>query len=117
MSYFLPYLIVFVVGPLVFLVLLRVHPSFKFTTILAVAVVVLTITAWAIKQSGPVGNMMAMLMLLALWLGWISALATCARVICTYYTSQNIRRWSAVIGAMATTIPWLGYSAASYVGS
>jgi len=81
---------------------------------LAIGAGALTIVAVMFERTGNPEYLLKML--LSLWLAWVFATAICVRAFRIQFPSPTARRWSAVIGAMATTIPWLGFSAASIVG-
>jgi hypothetical protein len=48
----------------------------------------------------------------AIWLAWIAILAFVAQTFRKHDAGANVRRWTMVIGALATTIPWFGLASA-----
>lgn len=51
--------------------------------------------------------------ILLLWLGWVSLLALITQVLRSRNHSGRMRRWSGVMGAICTTVPWFGLAAAN----
>jgi len=119
-SYIAPYLVVFIAGPVLLNLLVKQDRSIIFFTGLAVAAAALTITALAIDRAIDRANLptnsLTLVMLIALWLAWVLTIAICVRAIRAQFPARQMRRWSAVIGTIATTIPWFGLSAATYLG-
>ncbi|MGJ8546253.1 MAG: hypothetical protein ACSHWZ_12490 [Sulfitobacter sp.] len=53
---------------------------------------------------------------LAVWLAWVGILAYSAQALRQYDRGLGMQRWTAVIGAIGTTIPWFGFASASFMG-
>jgi hypothetical protein len=48
-----------------------------------------------------------------IWGGWIGLLAYGAQALRRMDNGQRMRRWTAVMGAAGTTVPWFGLASAS----
>ncbi len=48
-----------------------------------------------------------------IWFGWIGVLAFVALALRQNDPSVKMRRWTAIIGAMGTTVPWFGLASAN----
>ncbi len=61
--------------------------------------------------------LMAGVSLLLIWLGWIGVLAFGTQALRRAHPGPSTRRWTAVLGAIGTTIPWFGLAWASLVAA
>jgi hypothetical protein len=50
-----------------------------------------------------------------IWGGWIGVLAYGTQVLRRMDQGQRMRRWTAVMGAAGTTVPWFGLASASMI--
>ena len=105
------YAIVFIAGPYAFLRLLRRPPTKRQFVGLACLTTGAAAMSFALRYlSGGWGvNAIGTIVGIALiWLAWISVLAFVSQVVRSRDKRPAIRRWTAVVGAIATTIPWFG---------
>ncbi|UWR22663.1 hypothetical protein [Sulfitobacter sp. S190] len=51
-----------------------------------------------------------------IWMAWIAVLAFGTLRLRAYDNGARMRRWTAVLGAMGTTIPWFGLASARAIG-
>jgi hypothetical protein len=105
----------FIVGPVLFLRLLRSRPSktqfFKLGGIGFGA----TAGSFAVRyssQSTDENAVSTIAVVGLIWLAWIAILAFVAQILRQQDPHSRRRRWTAVIGAVATTIPWFGLASA-----
>lgn len=114
MTYLIPFLTVFAVGPLLLHLLLRRDHSIVFYAALVIAAIALTVFALLIERMPSPDRGLMLFMLLGLWLAWVLTMVVCVRAFRVQFSGPKARRWSLVIGAVATTIPWFGFSAATF---
>mgnify|MGYP007055199927 CR=1 FL=1 len=117
MSYFVVFVIVFVGGPLVFRALTRDGPSPRAFRRLAMftalsAVIGLTFRYGLADLWGRdllvTGTGIAFI-----WGGWIGVLAYGVQALRRMDTGLGMHRWSGVMGAVGTTVPWFGLASAN----
>lgn len=109
------YACVFVVGPYGFLRLVRRCPSKRQFIGLACIAAGTAAMSFSLRYlSGGWGqNAIATVVGIALiWFAWIAILAFVAQSIRQRDRHAVVRRWTAIIGAIATTIPWFGLATA-----
>lgn len=109
------YVTVFIVGPATFLGLLRASPSKKNFVGLGCIVAGSTAMSFILRYlSGGWGQDVAITLfgIGLIWLAWIAILAFVAQTFRQQDARKTMRRWTAVIGALATTIPWFGLASA-----
>jgi cytochrome c biogenesis factor len=115
------FFLVFVVGPLIFRALTKRPPSKSGTWFLAVFTFVCAACALAIRygltKSWGDDMLMAGVSLLLIWLGWIGVLAFGTQALRRAHPGPSTRRWTAVLGGIGTTIPWVGLARASLVAA
>ena len=51
--------------------------------------------------------------ILALWFAWVGVLALGAQALRRAEPGPHMRRWTAVLGAAGTTVPWFGLASAN----
>ncbi len=113
------FLIIFGVGPLIFRFLTQRAPSANGARRLAVfafscAAIALAIRYGVARRWGAdVVNTGVGIMFI--WLEWIGVLAFGTQALRRADPGILMRRWTAVFGSMATTIPWFGLIWASYI--
>ncbi len=115
------FVIIFGVGPLIFRFLTRKAPSAKGARRLALfalvcAAIALTIRYGVARRWGA-DLFNTSLGIMFIWLGWIGVLAFGTQAIRRADPSLAMRRWTAVLGSAATTIPWFGLIWASSIAS
>ena len=54
--------------------------------------------------------------ILLIWMAWIGVLAFGAQALRQADKGMRMRRWTGVIGALGTTMPWFGLASANLVG-
>jgi hypothetical protein len=52
---------------------------------------------------------------LLIWFAWIGVLAFVAMVLRDKDPSARMHRWTAIVGAVGTTVPWFGLASASLI--
>ena len=119
MTLVLTFLVIFGVGPAVFLGLCRLSPDTRGVASLWLIAAGATGLAFAVKSGalafglGPTAQ--ALVPLTALWMAWIAVLALCMLVLRARVQDAATLRWAHAIGAMATTLPWFGLYTAQMV--
>lgn len=106
---------VFVVGPITYLWLLRPRPSRKQFVGLGCIVAGSTGMSFVLRYlSGGWGQdvWVTLAGIALIWVAWIAILVFVAQTFRQQYPRPVMRRWSAVVGALATTIPWFGLASA-----
>ncbi|MFK7836741.1 MAG: hypothetical protein AB8B60_11010 [Sulfitobacter sp.] len=58
---------------------------------------------------------LTVLSLALIWLAWIGVLAFGAQALRRVHPGRQMRRWSGIIGAGGTTMPWFGLASANLV--
>lgn len=108
------YIVVFVVGPALFLLLAR---SDGRSWPLAAIASVLVALSFALRKNASLlvavdtGPLLVSLFLI--WVAWILVLVLVVRAVCRTYSGHGARRWAQALGAMGTTVPWFGFAAAT----
>lgn len=101
----------FVIGPALFLVL--VHFDRQRWPLALVASVLVVASFLARHEAGLTpAPLPVFLSVLFIWLAWIVLLVLVTHAIRTACPTRNAQRWTRAIGAMGTTIPWFGFTAA-----
>lgn len=106
---------VFVIGPLSYVWFLRLPPSKKQFVGLGCIAVGATGMSFVLRYLSAgwgvyVTETFAGIALI--WIAWISILVFVAQSFRQQYPGAAMRRWTTVIGALATTIPWFGLASA-----
>lgn len=107
--------IVFVGGPLAYLWLLRPRPSKKQFVGLGCIVAGSTGMSFILRYlSGYWGQdvWVTLASIGLIWIAWVAILAFVAQTFRQQNPRPAMRRWTTVIGALATTIPWFGLASA-----
>ena len=110
------FLVVFVVGPLIFWRLARPAPSrHRIAGLMASAILLMVaafaIGTWLVPMMAP-SPYPGLAVIVASWLSWIVVLAYTVLALRYRVKSQPARKVIFSIGAMATTLPWFGLYAA-----
>jgi hypothetical protein len=109
------YLVVFGVGPLTYLSILRGSPSKPYFIKLGFVIACATGLSFALRYlSGGWGQdiFITLAGIALIWFAWIGILAFVAQKFRQQDNRLTMRRWTAVIGALGTTIPWFGLASA-----
>ena len=112
MSLVIAYVVFVLVGPVVFVGLIRPAPTRARFAIGAVSALGLMGAAFAMRVWGQGAPVAAMGWLACLWLGWIVTIAVAVQAWALARGMGRQRKWSAAIGAAATVLPWFGLSLA-----
>lgn len=114
----LVFLAVFLVGPLCFRWLTRHAPSRQsqralifFCAMMAGGGLLLRYGSGAWGQD-VVSTILGVVMV---WFAWIGVLAYGAQALRAADPSARMRRWTGVLGAIGTTVPWFGLASARWV--
>lgn len=117
MTYGVLFLIVFVGGPLAFRALTRGGSSPVAFRRLAMFTAVCAATGLTMQYG--FADLWGRNLLITgagvafIWGGWIGVLAYGAQALRRMDKGLRMRRWTAVMGAMGTTVPWFGLASAS----
>lgn len=115
------FVVVFGFGPWVFLRLMRLTPSSTvFARLVAFIVMAAAASMW-LRFLAPVpwgANIWATgFGMVLIWAAWIAVLALAALALRQADQGPAMRRWTGVIGAMGTTVPWFGLASARLMSS
>lgn len=117
MSYVVVFLIIFVGGPLSFRALTRSGPSPKAFRRLALFTAICAAAGLTLRYgfAGLWGHNLVITGtgIAFIWGGWIGVLAYGAQALRLMGVGGRMQRWTAVMGAMGTTVPWFGLASAS----
>lgn len=121
MSYVVLFCIIFLGGPLAFRALTRGGPSAAAFRRLALFAAVCAATGLTLRYG--FADLWGRNLLLTgtgvafIWGGWICLLAYGAQALRRVDPGRPMRRWTAVMGAAGTTIPWFGLASASLIAA
>ncbi len=111
------FLFFFLVGPLSFRLLTKAKPSGHGMRRLAAIAVILALSGIVLRYIAPDrwGHALWLtgLVILLLWCGWIAVLALGAQALRSADPGPIMRRWTEIIGAAGTTVPWFGLASAN----
>jgi hypothetical protein len=117
MSYFAVFSIVFVGGPLVFRALTKGGPSPRAFRRLTLMSALCAATGLMLRYgfADLWGNNLLVTGagVAFIWGGWIGVLAYGTQALRQMDNGIGMRRWTAVMGALGTTVPWFGLASAS----
>lgn len=121
MTLVLVFLIVFLIGPFLFKALIAVPPSLRAIRALGAVVLAAFLTAIGLRY-GLLRFWSDSLWLLgavalALWSAWIAVIALVVQALRRADPRPAMRRWSGVLGAVGTTVPWFGLVLANLMRS
>lgn len=115
----LVFLAVFVIGPLIFRLLTRRTPSRRgqlalilFTILMAAGGLLIRVEMGADWGKDPLTTLWGILMS---WCGWIGILAFGAQALRQADPRPAMHRWTGLLGAVGTTIPWFGLASARWM--
>lgn len=117
MSYAAVFLIVFVGGPLAFRALMLGGPAPTAFRRLAIFTALCAATGLTLRYGFT--DLWGRNLLVTgagvafIWGGWIGVLAYGAQALRRMDNGARMRRWTAVMGALGTTVPWFGLASAS----
>lgn len=114
------FLLCFVAGPLIFREATQGDPTRGQLRAIAWITIVMSGTAMAIRYglAPQWGNNLILTFcgILLIWLAWIGVLAFGTQSLRSMDRSARMRRWSRVMGALGTTVPWFGLASADALG-
>ncbi|MDQ2090479.1 hypothetical protein [Marimonas arenosa] len=110
MELLIAYIVFILVGPVIFLGLIRPAPTRSRFAMGVASATGLLVAAYAMRVWGPDGAAVAVVWLACLWLGWITTIATAVQAWALVRGFGRQRKWSAAMGAAAVTLPWFGLS-------
>lgn len=109
------FVVVFVGGPLAFRALTRAASG----RVLAIATAICALAGMALRYGFEDlwGRhvVLTVLSLALIWFAWIGVLAFGALKLRRVDPGQGMRRWTGVIGAAGTTVPWFGLVSANFL--
>lgn len=112
MSLFLAFVLIFGVGPLGFVLLLRPAPRRAYLRGLALVLLTLGVAALLVPEELVLGFGRVLL----LWAGWVVLLALAVQLLRRRAAAPpGLRRAGIVAGALATTAPWFGLATARLI--
>lgn len=114
------FLLFFVGGPLIFRSVTRVKPSRQGLRRLGFATAFLAAGGIGLRYGFPQRWGQDVWFtgagILLIWFAWIGVLAFGAQTLRRNDGGLRMRRWTGVIGALGTTMPWFGLASANLVG-
>lgn len=112
------YVVFVVVGPVIFLGLIRPVPTRRRFALGVCAASGFVIAAWLLQGAGASdaaaggGALVQLARLGCIWLGWIVTIAMVVQALALRRASGRQRKWNAALGAAATVVPWFGLTLA-----
>ena len=116
MGLVMSYVVFIVVGPLVFLSLIRPEPTRQRFAMGVFSAVGLIVSGFVMRDASAGFPLAAVGWLIAMWLGWIVTIAMAVQGLTLRLGRGQTRRWGATVGAAAVTLPWFGLSLAMTAG-
>ncbi|KIN62550.1 hypothetical protein Z946_1410 [Sulfitobacter noctilucicola] len=113
------FVVFFVGGPLIFRTLTRSRPAVLQQRKLAIITAVLAVSGLALRYGFAEywgrSVLLTVLSIALIWFAWIGVLAYGAQALRLADSRHQMRRWTGVIGAAGTTMPWFGLASANMV--
>lgn len=100
------FLVAFVAGPLLVAAILRLPARVRTLVVLAVLVIACSGAAVLLNEKRPLAS------LVAYWLGWVLAVGLVAQAVRRRMPGPGVRRVTAIVAMMASTLPWFGLATA-----
>ncbi|MGP6089073.1 hypothetical protein [Antarctobacter jejuensis] len=100
------FLVTFLVGPLLVMLVLRLPARIGTLVILSATVIGAAGAAVWLQERAPLES------LVAFWLGWVLAVAMVAQAVRRRMPGPKVRRWTLIVALMASTLPWFGFATA-----
>ncbi|QUJ76401.1 hypothetical protein KDD17_16190 [Sulfitobacter albidus] len=119
MTYIVLFALVFIGGPLAFRALTASGPSPRAFRRLALFTALCAATGLTLRYG--MAELWGQNLLVTgagmafIWGGWIGVLAYGAQALRRVDPGLRMRRWTAVMGAVGTTVPWFGLASASMI--
>lgn len=106
----------FVLGPALFLMLLRLDGQRWPLALVASVLVVLSFRAHSeASLTLTLAPLPVFLSILFIWLAWIIVLVMVTQAMRRTYPTRRAGRWARAFGAMGTTVPWFGFATAQMI--
>ncbi|WP_136442025.1 hypothetical protein [Pacificoceanicola onchidii] len=106
---FLTFVLIFVVGPMLCAVLLRLPTRLSVLIGLGLGAVVSVTLALMLQSMGPMRMLPSLILL---WLAWVLAVAMTGHAFLRRIKAPRARRWITLIALLTTTLPWFGLATA-----
>ncbi|AXI48370.1 hypothetical protein C1J03_21665 [Sulfitobacter sp. SK012] len=111
------FLIIFIVGPVLFRQMTKPEPSRASFWILGLCTGLCALGGLAVRFGLPLAWGRDFTVTIAgialIWIAWISVLSPGAQSLRRRDPGTLMRRWTGMIGAIGTTVPWFGLASAS----
>lgn len=104
-------------GPSIFWALTRKPSSPRYVMVLWLTSALLAVVALSLPFLLGDSMAVALAVLLLLWMGWIMVVTLCYLAVMTQLTGRLSTRIAFTLGAVATTLPWFGLTAAEVMMS
>lgn len=116
MTLWITFAILFIGGPLLFRQLLRLRLAQRVLGRLAGAMILVAMALrYGLADLWERDLRVTVAGLFLIWLGWILVLAFGAQALRQASPGLRMRRWTSVMGAAGTTVPWFGIASASWI--
>ncbi len=112
MTLLIAYIVFVLVGPVIFLGLIRPKPSERRFAIGCASAVTLMCAALLMRPAGQGADLATIGWLICAWLCWIVTIAMVVQALTLRGGFGWQRKWNAALGAAATIVPWFGLSLA-----
>lgn len=113
------FLVFFVGGPMIFRAMTKAPPTTVSLRLLAILTISCAVAGLSLRYAFADGGGMSLwltgLSVLLIWMAWIGVLAFAAQTLRRNDPSRRMRRWTGIIGALGTTVPWFGLASANLI--
>jgi lysylphosphatidylglycerol synthetase-like protein (DUF2156 family) len=113
------FVVVFIAGPLAFVVLVkqaRKLAELRIMVVLVIALMSIGLVAGRMaRQPDGLDQFMAITSVVSFWCAWIALIAVLVAMIQRHYPHRTTKRIANATGAMATTLPWMGLYLARWI--
>ena len=110
------FVVCFIAGPLIFRALVTGDADLKSMKILGALTVVFALAGLFVRFMLPndwgQNLWITVAGIVLIWLAWIGVLAFAAMALRRRDPSAKMRRWTTILGALGTTVPWFGLASA-----
>ncbi len=113
------FLVVFVGGPLIFRTMTNASPTSRVLRTLSLLALSCVIAGLLLRYFTTDDRGLSLWLsgagVLLIWVAWIGVLAFVVQTLRHKNSSIRMRRWTGIIGALGTTIPWFGLVSANLI--